>query len=478
MMPDKARAATLDQMNQFFPVGSDGECIVPRSETAGIGLDGSLLSKIPVDQYVDTILSEPIRFPGGEGLLADLAERWAQAYVNGETLDAPIGSQCASCEFVAEKGSALKSGFHECWKEANGWSEDEFPEATVLDLWNFRGKERLIQQGKRDLRSVTQGDIGYVQLEDRLSQSERQWLQINGLASPHKERGFFIQEDFMSRQMAGWRYPLHFIDFETSAPALPFHIGMRPFENVAFQFSHHILERDGSLRHADEFLMACAGQFPNFEFVRALKNSLETDNGTIFCWAAHENTILEHVRKQLQSRDDPPNDKDDLIVFIERLTKGGSRQMVDLKKVAEDGYFHPKTKGSNSIKKVLPAVLSSSDYLRARYSKPIYGAQDGIPSMNYDAIAWWQPDQSGRPKDPYKILRDLSAQSLDSSGIADGGEATMAYTRLQNAELCQKQRQAIKTSLKQYCELDTLAMAMIVEAWKADIGENPTAEAI
>ena len=478
MMPDKARAATLDQMNQLFPVVSDSERVIPRSEAEGIGFEESLLSKIPVDQYVNAILSEPIKFPGGQGLLADVAEKWAQAYVNGETVDAPIGSQCASCEFIAEKGSALKSGFHECWKEANGWSEDEFPEATVLDLWNFRGKERLIQQGKRDLRSVTRGDIGYVQLDERLSQSERQWLQINGLDSPHKERGFYMHEDFMSRQMAGWRYPLHFIDFETSAPALPFHIGMKPFESIAFQFSHHVLERNGSLRHADEFLMARAGNFPNFEFVRALKNSLETDDGTVFCWAAHENTILEHVRKQLQSRDDAPTDKNELIAFIERLTKGGSRQMIDLKKIAEEGYFHPTTKGSNSIKQVLPAVLSCSDYLREKYSKPIYGAQDGIPSTNYEGIAWWQPDQSGQPKDPYKILRYLPAQSPNSSGIADGGEATMAYSRLQNAELCHKQRQAIKTSLKQYCELDTLAMAMIVEAWKADIGKNPTAEAV
>ena len=465
MMPDKARAATLDQMNQLFPVGSDGERIVPRSETAGIGLDESLLSKIPVDQYVATILSEPIRFPGGEGLLADVAERWAQAYVSGQVIDAPIGSHCASCEFVAEKGSASKSGFHECWKEANGWSEDEFPEATVLDLWNFRGKERLIQQGKRDLRSVTQDDIGYVQLEDRLSQSERQWLQINGLASSHKERGYLFHESYMSRQMESWRYPLHFIDFETCAPALPFHIGMRPFESVAFQFSHHILERDGRLRHADEFLIARAGQFPNFEFVRALKNALESDDGTVFCWAAHENTILEHIRKQLHSRDDAPNDSEELSAFIGCLAKGGVRQMVDLKKIAEEGYFHPATKGGNSIKQVLPAVLSSSEYLSERYSKPIYGAQNGIPSKNYDRIAWWQAGQDGKPKDPYKILRDLASETTDVGGIAEGSEAAMAYALLQNADLCQKQRNAIETSLKRYCELDTLAMAMIAENW-------------
>lgn len=469
MMPDKTRAATLDQMNQLFPVGSDGERATPRSEAAGIGFEESLLSKIAVDQYVDTILNEPIRFPGGEGFLPELAERWAQAYVNGEVIEAPIGSHCASCEFIADKDSPKKSGFHECWKEANGWSDDDFPESTVLDLWNFRGKERLIQNGKRALSAVTQEDIGYAPLADRLSPSARQWLQISGLPASHSERGYLIHENYMSRQMESWRYPLHFIDFETCAPALPFHIGMKPFESVAFQFSHHILEADGRLHHADEFLLARAGQFPNFEFVRALKNALETDDGTVFCWAAHENTILEHIRKQLHSRDDAPADAEQLSDFIGRLVKGGVRQMVDLKKIAEEGYFHPATKGGNSIKQVLPAALSSSPYLRERYSKPIYGAQDGIPSRNFNEIAWWQADQDGKPKDPYKILRDLTSQSTDSGGIAEGGEAAMAYGQLQDPDLCQKQRDAVEASLKRYCELDTLAMAMIAQAWIAHL---------
>jgi hypothetical protein len=118
---------------------------------------------------------------------------------------------------------------------------------------------------------------------------------------------------------------------------------------------------------------------------------------------------------------------------------------------------------------VLPAALSSSVYLKERYSKPIYGAQDGIPSKNYDGIAWWQADQKGKPKDPYKILRGLASKTSDEGGIAEGGEAAMAYAHLQNAELCKRQREVIETSLKRYCELDTLAMAMIAEAWKSEM---------
>ena len=53
--------------------------------------------------------------------------------------------------------------------------------------------------------------------------------------------------------------------------------------------------------------------------------------------------------------------------------------MVDLCDLAGKAYFHPDTKGSSSIKKVLPAILKGSDELRAKYSRPIYGAAGGMP---------------------------------------------------------------------------------------------------
>jgi hypothetical protein len=42
------------------------------------------------------------------------------------------------------------------------------------------------------------------------------------------------------------------------------------------------------------------------------------------------------------------------------------------------------------------------------------------------------------------------------------------YSRLQFECLDDKTRQGIKTALLRYCELDTLAMVMIVEAWAAE----------
>ena len=250
---------------------------------------------------------------------------------------------------------------------------------------------------------------------------------------------------------------------------------MRPYESVAFQFSHHIINEDGSVRHVGEFILAEAGQFPNYEFLRALKKQLEGDNGTVFRWAEHENTILNHIAHQLEHDHNPPADKDALLEFVENLIKTGSRAMVDLNEIAKRTYYHPDTKARTSIKKVLPAVLKTSSYLKDKYEKPIYGNE--IPSLNFQNFTWWQ-HKDGQFVEPYDLLKDIECEMLGEEGaeifdtdddgfeIAEGGAAAAAFARLQFECLSEQQRSNIKKALLRYCELDTLAMVMIVEAWK------------
>jgi len=64
--------------------------------------------------------------------------------------------------------------------------------------------------------------------------------------------------------------------------------------------------------------------------------------------------------------------------------------MVDLADFARKHYFYPVTKGSSFIKKVLPAVMRSSEFLKATYSQPTYGVSEGFASRNFESVAWWQ----------------------------------------------------------------------------------------
>lgn len=96
--------------------------------------------------------------------------------------------------------------------------------------------------------------------------------------------------------------------------------------------------------------------------------------GSIFRYAAHENTILNHIIKQLQESDE--DDKMELIAFLKTITTStsvntkpwnGDRSMIDLRRIVLDYYYNPLTKGSNSLKYLLPACLNTSQYLKAKY---------------------------------------------------------------------------------------------------------------
>ena len=307
----------------------------------------------------------------------------------------------------------------------------------------------------------------------------RQWQQVNGVHPDYDHGGFYFDNGLVHVEMSKWHFPYHLIDFETSAAALPFHKGMRPYEPVAFQFSHHVIEQDGSVRHAGQFLSVTPGTFPNFDFARALMQELVGDDGTVFMWSHHENTILSKIIDQIQDNPHPPADAAELVAFLSSLIKGGSREMVDLCKLAEMAYYHPDTKGSNSIKKVLPSILKVSAFLRRIYSQPIYGARNGVPSLNFsgaEGMAWLKIDGCGNIADPYLLLKqqaealipdDLVADPAHrASLVAEGGAAAAAYARLQFEGMSSEARQRIEDALLRYCELDTLAMAMVVQAWQ------------
>ena len=71
--------------------------------------------------------------------------------------------------------------------------------------------------------------------------------------------------------------------------------------------------------------------------------------------------------------------------------------------------------------------------------------------------------------DPQESTEELAEDSLE---IAEGGSASMAYGRLQFENLSDEARANIESKLFKYCELDTLAMAMITQAWAAHINKK------
>jgi Domain of unknown function(DUF2779) len=485
MMVDKTKTCSVDGLHQKFKINrtSDGHArVTVQPGLTQRDLGAHILKSVCVDEYVHIILNSMVDTPGQSATLAELAQQWAEHYRTDTKIGPFIGAQCAKCEFRADAGQLpLKSGFHECWRQAKGWTDAQIDEGTVLDIWNFKRKQELLDLGVVRRDQVTKQHLKYKEGNNGLTASQRQWMQVH-----HKWPGdadFYLDKDMMSKAMASWEFPLHFIDFETARVAIPFYSGQRPYANIAFQFSHHELNADGTVVHKNEYLGTTPGMRPNYDFVRKLIKAIG-EVGTVFIWSPHENTTLNAILKELESDKNPPADAAEIKAAILELTivkkgnkviRAGKRQMVDLCLLAERAFFHPSTNASSSIKKILPAVFQSSVFLRERYSKPIYGAVGGIPSRNFPGQAWWQADGNGA-KNPYTLLAsvftDVARDSVDDfdSGedmeIAEGGAATMAFARLQFDTLSAEERVRIESALLRYCELDTLAMVMIYEAWR------------
>ena len=153
--------------------------------------------------------------------------------------------------------------------------------------------------------------------------------------------------------------------------------------------------------------------------------------------------------------------------------------MVDMLAMVKHYYYDPMMKGSNSIKVVLPAALNASKYVQNKYSKPIYGKNSQIKSLNFeDGWIWIKKEGNGEIKSPYKLLpplfdnidQDLVEEFTTEEKLSDGGAAMVAFAKMQFTEMSDIEREAIIKGLLKYCELDTLAMVMIYEFWRDEVG--------
>ncbi len=505
MMTDKTKKTDISGLNQLFRIKEDkGRTIVELEEGAVQTVRQSknkILTAFDVDSICDDIIAgntkEQQEYMGDS--FVPFVEKTKSSYLKGEFLMSKLGAKCFKCQFhatEADKKNGKISGYEECWKKKAHFKDEDFEKPLIKDLWGaYINRDEWIKARVYFQSEVNDGMLKLKRKGEGLHHTQRKWLQI-ALATDNKEKlalfsddisdgGYFDKQGF-KKAVSSWEYPLHLIDFETSAVALPFYKDMCPYEQVAFQFSHHVLNEDGSIEHKGQYINTRQGIFPNFEFVRELKKQLEEDNGTIFRYAGHENTILLAIRRQLESTDIP--DRQELIDFIDNITHigntyKGDRNMVDLLDIVKKYYYHPSMKGSNSIKVVLPAVLNSSKYLQDKYKMKIYGSI--IRSQNVgpeDAIAWVQFDEAGQVINPYKSLSPIARYITDNSEalsvlenksdseeidgdsqINNGGLALYAYGKMQFSNISEEYRDALSKALLSYCELDTMAMVFILE---------------
>ena len=147
----------------------------------------------------------------------------------------------------------------------------------------------------------------------------------------------------------------------------------------------------------------------------------------------------------------------------------GDRNMVDMADLVRKVYYSPHAGGSNSIKRILPAIIHDCPSVAEQFSQEgKYGRGLEFSSRNFDDHVWIRDDKN---RDPYKTLLPLTTfdgiadyELFDDLGeVADGSAAMTAYNKLQWSFIGDAERLALRNALLQYCELDTLGMVMVIK---------------
>ncbi|HOX26865.1 MAG TPA: DUF2779 domain-containing protein [Candidatus Krumholzibacteria bacterium] len=236
--------------------------------------------------------------------------------ISGDRPATPIGLHCSQpydCDL---------------WKSCSSF----LPDQNVLRLYRIRKAKafKLIENGVLSLADVPEGDLNDTQLVQQVA-----------VRSGLPQISVAAIQDWLS----GLVYPLYCLDFETMNPAIPVFDGTRPFQQVPFQFSLHVIAGRGAEPVHHE-LLADKAEDPRRTLVSALK-VIGPDGQIVAFNAVFEKGVLRDLAAFL------PDEADFLL--------GLEARFVDLLvPFSKFWYYHPEQRGSCSLKDVLPAIVGKT----------------------------------------------------------------------------------------------------------------------
>ena len=229
------------------------------------------------------------------------------------------------------------------------------PEENVLDL--YRGREKGFKLLSRGIYRLAEIPYCY-----RLTGNQQIQRKVAVTNQPYLNK---VRVKSFLQQLC---YPIHFLDFETVWPAIPLFDGVRPYQQVPFQFSLHILDSEGAQPQHHMFL-AKGRSDPRPLLMERLRGSI-ADNGSIVAFnASFEKARLKECCKSLPE--------------FGPWVAGLENRFVDLLTPFRSfHYYHPKQWGSASMKAVLPVLtgksyddlaiheggMASSEFIRVTYN--------------------------------------------------------------------------------------------------------------
>ncbi len=196
--------------------------------------------------------------------------------------------------------------------------------------------------GQRELRLRAMGILSLADVPADFALTENQ----RTFTSRINQRLVQIDYEPLRGELAGLEFPLHFLDFETIEYPVPIYAGCRPYQNVPFQYSCHILHENGALEHR-EFLHL-DGTDPRQTLVTSLLNDIGERGHIVVYYASFERSRLLELAEAF------PAHSERLLHIIGRLW--------DQYELIKRSYHHYGFGKSNSLKSVLPVIVPELSY--------------------------------------------------------------------------------------------------------------------
>ncbi len=311
----------LDASLQSYVINGSG---LPLEDFFLVHMNTSYIRKGELDLHqLFTIVSVKKQTLQNEGMIAEniLAEK--ETLTLAQVPDVPIGEQCFSpynCDFMGQ-----------CWKNMptdSVFSLSGIPKSELFSLYNS-GIKRI-----EDIDLNSEAVAGLTGLK----------MQIDAI----RQHAPIINKPGIKKFLSELQYPLFFLDFETTMPAVPMYEGNKPYQHLPFQYSLHYKKDPHSEPEHFEFL-ADTHTDPRKSFLLSLLEDTKRPGDILVYYATFERSIFNSLRK------DFPEFSKEIDLRLSRIK--------DLILPFKDRlYYHPEMKGSSSIKNVLPALVPGFSY--------------------------------------------------------------------------------------------------------------------
>lgn len=277
---------------------------------------------------------------------------------------------------------------HDCPFIERCWPET--PEHHVSTLYRVGSKQldRLLDDGIETIHDLPD-DAQLGAIADR----QRRAVQS----------GRAIVERGLKSALDELEHPIAFLDFETIAPPIPIWEGCRPYDGVPVQFSCHVEDQGGALRHHE--WLAEGAVDPRPALAEALSRALRGAKTILAYNAGFEIGCIEGLRATVPA--------------LDKELRRAQRRVRDLLPIVREHVYHPDFGGSFSLKRVAPALA---------------------PELSYDELA----------------ISDGELATVQLERLL-----------LRGSELTTPERRELRRALFEYCRMDTAAMVRIVERLRA-----------